>query len=152
MDQPHISIRPATPQDVDVIAAITKAAYTKWISRIGREPLPMTVDYKAAFLKHRFDLAISEGEIVGLIETVPADTHLFIENLAISPDHQRKGIGKILLHHAEHLATAAGQSKLRLITNEWFDGNVTFYERHGFVVTGRETINNGVKVDMAKRV
>jgi len=40
-------IRRAVPSDALAVCELTRAAYTKWIPAIGREPTPMTVDYDA---------------------------------------------------------------------------------------------------------
>ena len=41
------SIRSATPDDADRIRAIARAAYVKYVARIGREPAPMVADFAA---------------------------------------------------------------------------------------------------------
>ena len=38
-------MRRATPADAPAIAALTAAAYSKYIVRMGREPQPMRTDY-----------------------------------------------------------------------------------------------------------
>ena len=50
------AFRRATPADANVIRDITRAAYAKWIPLIGREPLPMTIDYSQAVIDHLIDL------------------------------------------------------------------------------------------------
>lgn len=152
MTDNSITIRIASGDDVKVIEKISKAAYSKWITLIGREPLPMQVDYSLAISKHRFDLLELGGAVVGVLETVPSDGYLLIENIAVSPDHQRKGIGRTLLNHAEEVAKTSGFQKLRLYTNELFEGNVSLYESAGYVVTDRSSVNGGIKVDMVKLV
>ena len=41
-------IRPARPDDATRLADIARAAYAKYIPRLGREPAPMSADYAAA--------------------------------------------------------------------------------------------------------
>ena len=76
-------MRQAVPGDAGAIRALTRAAYAKWVPVIGREPLPMVADYEAAVGKHRFDLLYVDGVLAALIETVPKDDHLLIENVAV---------------------------------------------------------------------
>lgn len=152
MQHDRKAIRIASRDDSEAIERISKAAYTKWISRIGREPLPMQVDYSMAISKHRFDVLEINGIIVGLIETVPKDGYLLIQNVAVSPDYQRKGVGRLLLAHAEHVAKASGFEELRLYTNELFEGNVSLYQNIGYSVIERSPIKGGVKVDMMKLI
>ncbi len=70
MEVNDIVIRQATPQDAAAIAGLTRAAYTKWIPVIGREPRPMEANYDETVLKHRFDLLYVDGTLAALIETV----------------------------------------------------------------------------------
>ncbi|WP_436248974.1 GNAT family N-acetyltransferase [Mesorhizobium amorphae] len=98
-----------------------RAAYARWVPVIGREPLPMRADYDKAVREHQFDLAIEKGAIVGLIETMRHDDHLWIENVAVAPEAQGRGIGRLLLDSAERRAVEAGCQELRLLTNGAFE-------------------------------
>ncbi|MER9952654.1 GNAT family N-acetyltransferase [Mesorhizobium sp. M0047] len=147
-----IRLRPAVPADAAAIRDIVRAAYAKWVPVIGREPLPMRTDYDKAVAEHSFDLAVEGGRIVGMIETIPADDHLWIENVCVAPDAQGRGIGRLLLERAEQQAIEAGRVELRLLTNGAFEANVSLYRRHGYVVDREEPFMNGVTVYMSKRL
>jgi ribosomal protein S18 acetylase RimI-like enzyme len=149
---PPTALRRATPADAATIRDVTRAAYARWVPVIGREPLPMRVDYDAAVLAHRFDLLVRGFAIMALIETALRDDHLWIENIAVHPDHQRQGLGRRLLAHAEALAREAGRAELRLLTNGAFASNISLYEAHGYVVTAREPYLAGETVFMARRL
>lgn len=147
-----IEIRQATPQDAAAIASLTRAAYTKWIAVIGREPKPMEANYDEAVLKHRFDLLYVDGRLAALIETVKEPDHLLIENVAVSPDFQGRGLGGRLLKHAEDLACELGHGELRLYTNKKFATNVELYLHVGYRID-RETVGaRGTTVYMSKTV
>lgn len=145
-----IEIRLAQPHEAGAIAAIVMAAYAKWVPVIGREPMPMQVDYDKAVLEHRFDLAVEGGAILGLIETVPHPDHLWIDNVAVAPAAQGRGIGRKLLAFTEQRAIDAGYPELRLVTNGAFESNVALYRRGGFVVDRIEDFRNGKAVYMRK--
>jgi ribosomal protein S18 acetylase RimI-like enzyme len=147
-----MSLRRATPADAPAIAALTRAAYAKWVEVIGREPLPMQADYDEALLRHRFDLWEDKGALRALIETTPDGDHLLIVNLAVAPDAQGLGLGSRLLDHAEALATEMGLSGLRLYTNRLIVANVAYYNRRGFVVEREAPLNGGVAVYMTKPI
>ena len=147
-----IEIRQATPQDVAAIAALTHAAYAKWIPVIARQPKPMEADYDQAVLKHRFDLLHVNGKLAALIETIRESDHLLIENVAVSPDFQGRGLGGRLLKHAETLACELGYGELRLYTNKMFATNVALYLHVGYRID-REAIGpRGTTVYMSKTV
>ncbi|WP_349956681.1 GNAT family N-acetyltransferase [Rhizobium sp. ZPR3] len=147
-----ISLRAATEADVDAIRALTREAYGKWVPLIGREPLPMTADYAEAVRKHRIDLVEVGGELVALIEIVPASDHLLIENVAVSPRHQGQGIGRRLLAHAEQVAATLGLKDIRLYTNKRFAENVQLYLRYGYAIDREEPLKDGFLVHMSKNI
>ena len=78
-------IRAAGASDTAAVRELTRAAYTKWIAAIGREPTPMTVDYEPRVRDHRIDLLHVDGRLAALIELVPEDGHLLIDNVAVLP-------------------------------------------------------------------
>ena len=148
--EPPVDIRMAEPHEAGAITAIVMAAYAKWVPLIGREPIPMRVDYEKAVLEHRFDLAVENGAILGLIETVPHPDHLWIDNVAVAPAAQGRGIGRMLLAFTEERAIAAGHPELRLVTNGAFESNIALYARLGFAVDRIEDFRNGKAVYMRK--
>lgn len=135
--------RRAGPADAAAVRSLTRLAYAKWVPLIGREPLPMTADYERAVVAHRIDLLETDGTLLGLIETIAADDHLLIENLAIDPDQQGKGLGEHLLNHARILAQDLGYKEIRLYTNAAFTANIAFYAKRGFSEYAREAIPKG---------
>ncbi|PZV39498.1 GNAT family N-acetyltransferase [Mesorhizobium kowhaii] len=147
-----IRLRPAEPADAPAIRDIVRAAYAKWVPVIGREPLPMRADYDKAVAEHPFDLAVEDGGIVGMIETMVAEDHLWIENVCVAPRAQGRGIGRLLLEQAEHKAIEAGRRELRLLTNGAFEANVSLYKRCGYIVDREEPFMGGVTVYMSKRL
>jgi GNAT superfamily N-acetyltransferase len=92
----------------------------------------MTADYDRAVVEHRVDLYEEGGELLALVEMIPLDDHLLIENLAVRPDQQGKGVGDRLLRHAEDVALANGFSEIRLYTNAAFVANIAFYAKRGY--------------------
>ncbi len=138
--------------DAAAIRALTRAAYAKWVPVIGREPLPMVADYEAAMAKHRFDLLYVDGTLAALIETIAKDGHLLIENVAVDPAFQKRGLGRKLMAHAEAVALGMGYRVLRLYTNKSFADNVALYQRLGYGVDREEAFMGGFTVYMSKRI
>jgi len=147
------SLRRATASDAAAVRALTRAAYAKWVPLIGREPKPMTADYERTVAEHWIDLWEEDGELLGLIETIPAPDHLLIENLAVRPDQQANGLGDRLLRHAEALAASLGVAEVRLYTNAAFAANLAFYARRGYAEYRRDELGPGrIVVHMRKRI
>ena len=147
---PSMHLRPATIADAAMIRDLVRSAYAKWVPVIGREPRPMQADYTRAVQEHQIDLVCVGTGIAGLIETVLREDHLWIENVAVRPDAQGKGIGRHLLAHAEDKAIAAGRHELRLLTNAAFAANIALYETAGYVIVKREPFMGGTTVYMSK--
>lgn len=148
-----MALRRATLADAATVRDLTRSAYAKWIPLIGREPLPMTVNYNKAVIDHRIDIYEIYGEAVALVEVVPHAQHLLIENIAVSPDMQGKGIGVLLLDHAEKIARALHLGELQLYTNAAFASNIAFYARRGFQECHREPFpTGGIVVHMKKMI
>lgn len=148
-----MTLRRATLADAPAVRVLTRAAYAKWVPLIGREPLPMTADYDRAVVEHVIDVWEDDGQLLALIEVIPAADHLLIENLAVRPDQQGKGLGAKLLLHAETLARSLGLARIELYTNAAFASNLAFYSRRGYEEYRRGTLVPGsVTVFMRKFV
>jgi len=149
-------IRRGVAADSADIEALVHAAYGKWVPIIGRNPLPMDVDYDTALKQHRFDLLHqTEGEttrssLAAMIETYEEGECLFIENLCVSPKFQRKGLGKLLMQYAQDLAGELQKSCMRLDTNKLFSGNVELYQSLGFKTEWEKPVKGGIHVRMCK--
>lgn len=150
---PHfVAFRTATAADVPAIRALVRAAYSKWIPIIGREPRPMLADYAEAIQDFRFDLLTVDGQIAGLLQTCLCADHLWIENLAVHPHHQRRGHGQALLVLAEQLARHAGLGALRLLTNAAFASNVALYQKLGYEIEQSEAFMGGTTLYMRRQL
>lgn len=147
-----LSLLPATAEDAGAIRSLTREAYRKWVPVIGREPKPMTADYAEAVNKHRIDLLYLDGRLAALIETISEADHLLIENVAVSPAFQGRGLGRKLMAHAEQVAASLGHAETKLYTNKLFDENVRLYRRLGYGIDREEEFKGGIAVHMSKPI
>ena len=138
-----MSLRRAEPADASAVRELTRAAYAKWVPVSGCEPLPMTADYNQAVSRHIIDLHEECGELSALIEMVVETGHLLIENIAVRPDQQGKGIGDRLVRHAEAVATSFNLREIQLYTNAAFVSNIVFYKKRGYQEYDRKTMPSG---------
>jgi ribosomal protein S18 acetylase RimI-like enzyme len=136
-------IAQATAADIPSIEAIVKAAYSKYIDRMGQPPAPMLADY--AELLDSQDVyvlrAAAGGEVVGSIILAVDDTErsIKINNLVVDPSAQGRGYGRALMDHAEHVARTKELSAITLYTNVMMHENIVLYKKRGFAETGRRT-------------
>lgn len=136
-------LRRATQADAGAVRDLTRAAYAKWVPSIGREPRPMTANYDRAVVDHIIDLYEVDAALAALVETIPKSSHLLIENIAVRPDQQGKGIGGLLLRHAEDIARSLGLPEARLYTNAAFTSNIALWTRRGYQESCRESLAGG---------
>ncbi|WP_417309804.1 GNAT family N-acetyltransferase [Devosia sp.] len=147
---PATLFRQARPEDASAIGTLVRAAYQKWVPILGREPRPMLVDYDAVLRVHRFDLLEAEGKVIGLIETESRVDHFWLENIAVLPSAQGRGIGRDLLAHAESLARDAGHHQVRLLTNGKMAANRQLYAAVGYTEDVEEPFMDGTVVYLSK--
>jgi ribosomal protein S18 acetylase RimI-like enzyme len=148
----EVGLRQATAADAGAIRDLTRQAYAKWVPLIGREPKPMTADYDQAVVRHRFDLLYVDGTLAALIETIREADHLLVENVAVSPSFQGRGLGRTLMAHAEALARELGFDTVRLYTNQRFAENIALYRRLGYRIDREEVVPVGVVTHMSKQL
>jgi GNAT superfamily N-acetyltransferase len=144
-----IQIRRARADEMDAVRALTRAAYQPWVAKLAREPMPMSADYDAAFLDHRFDVIDADAGLAALIQTQPRGDSLWIENIAVAREFQGQGYGSALLDFARDLATQEGKTNLTLYTNKLMAKNIAIYKARGFVVTEEDPMPHGTVVYMA---
>jgi N-acetylglutamate synthase-like GNAT family acetyltransferase len=135
--EPSPHLRRAGVADAEAIRDLVRASYHGYIALLGRTPTPMLTDYAVAVREHETWVLESDGGIVGVIVLVHHEDHLWVDNVAVSPDWQRRGLGRRLLAHAESVARRARLPAMRLLTNERYVENIAMYARHGYRETHR---------------
>src|SRR5215510_15126071 len=110
----RVKIRRAMPSEVDVVVAITNAAYEHYIPRIGRKPQPMTTEYGPMIANDEVWLLVLDDESIGVLVLRNKQDHLLIYSVAVSPSYQKRGFGHQLLNWAEHQAKQNGFNTVQL--------------------------------------
>ncbi|MFO1413837.1 MAG: GNAT family N-acetyltransferase [Burkholderiales bacterium] len=101
--------------------------------------------------RHTALVARVDGVIVGCIRGIVGDGACSIRALVVEPAHHGRGIGSRLLRALEDAVPGVGRFKLT--TNPVMEGNVPFYERHGYHVTEITQHSPTITLaQMAKRV
>ncbi len=132
-------IRPARPADLDAIRRCARAAYAPFTERIGREPAPMVADFAAALATGSLFVEADEkaGGIAGFIVFYPRGDHVHLENVAVEPARQGRGVGRKLIAFAERRARQLGYHRIELYTNAKMSENLALYPRLGYREFGR---------------
>jgi 2-(1,2-epoxy-1,2-dihydrophenyl)acetyl-CoA isomerase len=132
-----VRLRSAVAADTDAVLGVVRRAFEKYVPRIGREPMPMGVDYAVPIERGHCRVAEVDGRIAGVLVLVPSDGYLHVETIAVDPAEQGTGVGGRLLALADQEAASAGYAELRLYTNEAMTENLAYYARSGYRETHR---------------
>ncbi len=72
-----------------------------YVERIGKKPAPMLDDYKTLISDEVVYVATVDDRLVGLVVFWPNEDHLYVDNIAVLPEEQGKGVGAALLGFVE---------------------------------------------------
>ena len=147
-----IRTRSAVAADVPVLRAVVAAAYGRYRGRMDREPAPLSADWASIVAAGRCTVAVAGGEVLGLVVVRVGPGHLLVENLAVTPAAQGRGVGSLLLAGAEREAVTLGLAEVRLYTNAAMTENLTFYPARGYAETGRRIEEGFARVFFGKRL
>ncbi len=132
-------IRKAEASDLEVVRACARAAYSLYVERIGREPAPMVADFAVSIDLGNLHLVEVEDSIAGFVVFYAREDYVHLENVAVSPNFQRRGIGSKLIEHVERTAMRDGFHRVELYTNAKMTENLGIYPRLGYEQFDRRT-------------
>jgi GNAT superfamily N-acetyltransferase len=144
--------RRAGPADAAAIAALVQRAYGAWIPVIGRRPAPMDDDYAAVCAEAEVHALELDGGLAAIMVMAVAADHVWIDNIAVDPACQGRGLGRFWLTFAEAEARRHGLPEVRLCTHERMLANIALYARCGYAETDRRVENGFPRVFMTKRL
>jgi ribosomal protein S18 acetylase RimI-like enzyme len=146
-DKP-VNLRQATAADLPSVHGVIAAAYHKYVSRMDKLPAPLLRDYSRAI--HDGIMWVTGSPVIGLISLTEVDDMILIENVAVHPDQQGRGLGRRLMEFAEHQAGKRRIRRLALYTNEVMTENQAIYAHLGYRATARRTEDGYRRVYMEK--
>jgi ribosomal protein S18 acetylase RimI-like enzyme len=133
----EIRIRAATAADIPAIVDIVDRAYRHYIVRIGKPPGPMLDDYLARVSEDAVWVLQDGPAIAGILVLLSAPEYLLLDNIAIAPERQGRGLGRRLLAFAEGEALRRGYREIRLYTHQTMIENQRLYASIGYEERGR---------------
>jgi GNAT superfamily N-acetyltransferase len=145
-------IRRAVVADVPTIERIVHDAYMKYVDRIGKPPGPMLDDYAARVAAGEVSVCARGDGIAGILVLEPAADHLLLDNIAVAPAWQGRGVGRLLLDFADAEARRVGHAELRLYTHVLMHENIALYTKLGWLEYGRGEQAGFQRVFMRKPV
>lgn len=144
------AIRPAGIADLAAIKTVVADAYAPYIPRIGQKPGPMLDDYHEHICEDRAFVTEDAEGITGLLVLIPGTDTLLLDNIAVAPRAQGRGLGRTLVSFAERAARNQGHAAISLYTNAAMVENIALYQRLGYTETHRAVEKGFARVYMRK--
>ena len=148
----HARIRLAEAGEHEPVARCVRAAYAKYVGRIGREPAPMLADYASLIHKGAVHVLAEGNTVAGVLVMEPVGDAVLVENVAVHPSRQGLGLGRYLMRFVEEFARENGVRKIELYTNERMTENIAFYGKLGYREIDRRVDEGYQRVFMRKRL
>lgn len=129
------TLRPATSADYTWLQELHHSTMRNVVERTwGWNEIEQDNFFRRSFHPDRTQIVQVNSNDVGMIEVEQAPTELLLVNIQISPNHQRQGLGTLLVQELQHQAESRGMAvALRVIKGNQAQA---LYQRLGFVVSG----------------
>jgi ribosomal protein S18 acetylase RimI-like enzyme len=137
-----LSIRPYEHGDEEQVVALWREVFPD--DPPHHDPAE-TIRLKTADQPDLFFVAAKGRTIVGTIMAGYDGHRGWIYRVAVSPRHQRHGIGSALMLHAVDALVKCGAPKINLQVRATNRGVVAFYKRLGFVIEERISMGKRIK-------
>ena len=115
---------------------------------MDRPPAPVLNDYRAAI--EAGQVWVAGVPVTGVLVLVGGEDSLLIENIAVAPSAQGRGIGRELMEFAEQRAREQGLPRLTLYSNEVMTENLAIYAHLGYREVERRADGGYRRVFMEK--
>ena len=145
-----MKLRPATLTDAPAVAACVNNAFGHYIERIGMKPAPMEMDYAHEIREHQVFVVEDAGQVVGSLVLGITEEGFLLDVIAVDPKYWGKGVGRIMLEHAEAEAKRQGFDSIYLFTHEKMTENQALYKKIGYLEYDRRLENGRKRVYMRK--
>ena len=152
VEMKHNAIRLARTGEEGAIGECVSAAYRVYIERIGKKPAPMLADYAALIARGVVYVIVAQSKVRGVLVMWPKDDRMFVENIAVHPRCQRRGLGRKMIEFVERRAVEMALSKIWLYTNETMTENIAYYHKLGFEEVDRRVEDGYRRVFMQKKL
>jgi predicted N-acetyltransferase YhbS len=128
----------AVASDADAVHALKMRAFAEEGRLSGSTEIPPLLEDRGAverdIREHTVLVAMDDGQVVGSARGVVSGNACEIRAVCVDPSRQGRGLGRALVRAVEEAHPDV--ERFELTTNTVVPGNVEFYERQGYRVTG----------------
>jgi ribosomal protein S18 acetylase RimI-like enzyme len=143
-------LRRATADDLPAIKALIDAAYARYLTRMDKPPAPMSRDYGPSV--EAGTTWVLGSPVAAVLTLYPREDHLYVENVAVDPSAQGRGLGRALMAFAEQEAARLGLGRMALVTHEVMTENQAIYARLGYIEVERRAEDGFRRIHLEKRL
>jgi ribosomal protein S18 acetylase RimI-like enzyme len=115
---------------------------------MDKPPAPMSRDYGPSV--EAGTTWVTGAPLTAVLTLYPRDDHMYVENIAVDPSAQGRGLGRALMEFAEQEAARRRLNRMALVTHQAMTENQAIYARLGYVETGRRTEDGYQRIYMEK--
>ncbi len=144
-------LRSAIEKDAAAVTVCVHHAFDHYIKRIGRKPGPLLMDYENEIREHQVYIVEQDEHIVGSLVLCIKDEGFLLDVIAVEPQYQGMGIGRLMLEFAEAEAQRQGYRSIYLFTHEKMTENQSLYAKIGYVEYDRRFENGLARIYMRKK-
>ena len=146
-----LSVRPATPSDLETLAALEVEAGQLFRS-VGLPEVaahdPDLDGLRRSQGRGLVWVAEKDGEVAGYVVAALVDGNAHIEQVSVAPAHARRGIGAALVRHVEAWGRSQGAPATTLTTFRDVPWNGPYYARLGYREMSGAQIGAGLAAAM----
>ena len=126
-------IRKARSGDVKRCAEIERQLWPHYAKYTSHELRKQVNDRDFIFL-----ICEEKGKTIGFLTAAIElwNNTVFVQRMEVTKEHQRKGVGSMLLKEVERMARKQKRLALRLDTGTLYHYQQDFYKKNGFRITG----------------
>ena len=129
MSDPTVRVRSFDHRDEDSVVALwTRCG----LVRAWNDP-HLDIERKLGVQRELFLVAERNGTVIGTVMAGFDGHRGWVNYLAVDPAHQGRGIGRVLMDHAERGLAALGCPKVNLQVRSANEAVLAFYRRLGYV-------------------
>ena len=129
------TIRLGQDGDLPLLAGVEDAADARFVERFGEVAWPPAASGEERGREPGILLVAvdDDGTVVGFSHVLELDGHWHLEQIAVDPEHGRRGVGAALLEATHDELARRGGREVTLRTYADVPWNAPFYARHGYV-------------------
>lgn len=128
MNEQDIIIRPYRPKDLGGVIDLWQASGLV----VPHNDPAEDIRAKLAFQPNLFLIGTLKGRIIASVMAGYEGHRGWINYLSVSPDHRRRGIGRLMMGEAEKRLRGLGCPKINLQVRSSNTGVIEFYRKIGF--------------------